>query len=272
VKIFITGIAGFLGSELERFWKAAGNTVAGTTRSGPAISPAGFDIIVHAAYDSKAGVERNVTATKAMHAEAVSAGVPYQLFLSSYAARRESQAEYGRMKYQLETFFLENGHAAVRPGLVIGNGGMFGRNLKQILRSPVIPLLDGGRDPIPVIAIEDFVQAMDAIVGERKSGAFNLFNSELVPMKEMVRTIKRVAGQRAFLVPIPVGLALTLLKTMEKLKIPFPAAADNVRSLKQSLPRIFESDLEQFVPRPRSFDSMIRSLSDRSRNTDFSLS
>jgi nucleoside-diphosphate-sugar epimerase len=257
VKIFITGIGGFLGSRLDRFWKAAGHTVAGATRhdSGPSLS--GFDVVVHAAYDRQGSVESNVATVKTVCAVAAHARVPYQIFISSYAARRESAAVYGRMKYQLETFFLQHGLALVRPGLVIGKGGMFGHNLKMMLRSPVIPLLDGGRDLIPIIAIEDLVEAIDVLVVNGRIGAFNLFNRDLVPMRTMVETINQVAGRKPLLVPIPVKPALILLALAEKLHIPFPANTDNVRSLKQSLPYVYQSDLEALIPSPRTLKKMI---------------
>jgi uncharacterized protein YbjT (DUF2867 family) len=261
VKVFVTGIRGFLGGQLERYWTSAGYTVAGTVRHDPVPGSSldGFDVIVHAAYDSKGGVERNVAAARAVCAAGEKAGVRYQIFISSYAARRESQAVYGRMKYQLETYFLEQDHAIVRPGLVIGNGGMFGRNLKKILHSPVIPLLDGGRDLIPVIAVEDFLKSMDILVARRSVGAFNLFNRELVPMRTLIETINRAAGRRPLMVNVPLNLALILLTLTEKLHIPFPSGADNVRSLKQSLPHVFESDLETIIRHPCPFQTMIES-------------
>jgi NADH dehydrogenase len=270
VRILITGISGFLGSHLARHWRAAGHSISGTARrSSPDVialplgNPppqdcfTGIDVVIHAAYDRDAGVERNVVGTATLCEEAERAGVAYQVFISSYAARSESQAVYGRMKYQLETLFLQRGHTVVRPGLVIGNGGMFGRNLKTILHSPVIPLLDGGRDLIPVLAIQDFVRAMNTLVTERRTGVFNLFNPELVPMRTLVETITKAAGRRPWLLNVPLNLALRFLTTAEKLHIPFPAESDNVRSLKQSLPHVYQSDLDGLIARPCSFQAMI---------------
>jgi NADH dehydrogenase len=260
VKIFITGIRGFLGSHLERFWTSAGHVVEGTTRDGPAPCLTGVDVIVHAAHDRTGTVESNVAAVKTAHDAADGAGIAYQVFISSYAARPETIANYGRMKYQLETFFLEHGHTIVRPGLVIGHGGMFGRNLKAILRSPVIPLLDGGRDLIPVIAIADFVRAMDVIVSNRRTGALNLFHRDLVPMRTLVEAINRAAGRKPLLLPVPLPVALAVLTMAEKLHIRLPAAADNVRSLKQSLPNVYQSDLESLIPNPGTLEEMIAEL------------
>lgn len=265
MKIFISGIGGFLGSRMAQYWAAAGHTVAGSTREEASVkalttaSRDGVDVMVHAAYDRKGGVERNIAEGKTACLAAERAGAAYQIFISSYAARADTRAEYGQMKYRLEEFFLERGHGVVRPGLVIGNGGMFGRNLKQILRAPVIPLLDGGRDLIAVIAIEDFVSSMDRLAANCSRGAFNLFNRELVPMRRLVETINRFAGRKPMLLNVPLNAALVFLTVAEKLRIPFPAGADNVRSLKQSLPHIYESDLEALIGRTKSFEAMIES-------------
>ena len=134
-----------------------------------------MDVVVHLAYDRKAGIELNVEGVKRVFAAAAAAGVSRQIFVSSYSARPDALSEYGRLKYLLETFFLERGQTIVRPGLVIGNGGLFGRNMEQILHTPLMPLLNAGSDLLPVVAVEDLVTAMTTLL-HREPGAYNLFN------------------------------------------------------------------------------------------------
>jgi NADH dehydrogenase len=274
VKLFLTGVCGFLGSHLAAHWAASGHEVYGASRSGAVVpglrrvvpftlgqplSPeelAGMDIVVHLAYDRKASLDVNVEGTKVVYAAARAAGVPRQIFVSSYSARPESIAEYGRLKRQLETYFLDRGETIVRPGLVIGNGGLFLRNMRKILTTPVMPLLDGGRDLLPVVAVEDLAAAMTILLG-RCLGAYNLFNPELVTMRQFIETINRAGRHRALYFNLPLCWAAGLLSLSEKLRIKLPFDSDNLRALKQNQECIHKSDLETLVPVYRSFEEMI---------------
>lgn len=274
MRLFLTGVGGFLGSHLASQWAASGHEVYGASRSGAVVpglrrvvpftlgqplNPedlAGMDMLVHLAYDRKAGFDKNVEGTKLVHAAARAAGVPRQIFVSSYSARPESIAEYGRLKRQLETFFLDCGETVVRPGLVVGNGGLFLRNMRKILTTPLMPLLDGGRDLLPVVAVEDLTAAMTMVLAS-PVGAYNLFNPELVTMRRFIETINRAGEHRALYFNIPLSWAIGLLSLSGKLRIKLPIDLDNLRALKQNQECIHKSDLQTLVPTYRSFDKMI---------------
>ena len=106
--VLITGVNGFIGTHLARHWSSLGYTVYGTARHWPdppaglplhrritfdlggEIRPedlAGADVVVHLAYDRKAGIELNLEGVKRVFAAATAAGVPRQIFVSSYSAR-----------------------------------------------------------------------------------------------------------------------------------------------------------------------------------------
>ena len=277
MKLFLTGVGGFLGSHLAAHWAASGHEVYGASRSGALVpglrrvlpftlgqplSPQdleGMEIAVHLAYDRKAGVDVNLEGTKLVYAAAIAGGVPRQIFVSSYSARPESIALYGRLKYQLETYFLDAGETIVRPGLVVGNGGLFFRNMRKILTSPFMPLLDGGRDLLPVVAVEDLASAMTTLL-EGRDGAYNLFNPELVTMRRFIETINRAGRHKTLYVNMPVSWATGLLSLSGKLRIKLPIDSDNLRALRQNQECIYKSHLEALVPAYRSFDEMIAAV------------
>lgn len=275
--VFLTGANGFLGSHLLRHWVSLGCDVRAAARHWTAshIEPvphrrvefelngnippedlAGVHVAVHLAYDRKAGLEANVAGVRRVFAAAEAAGVTRQIFVSSYSARPDAISEYGRLKFQLETFFLDRGQSIVRPGLVVGNGGLFGRNMETILRLPFVPLLGGGADLLPVVAVDDFVAAMTLLLN-REPTAYNLFNRELVTMRELVTAINRAAGHRAFCFNVPLAWAVGALTFASKLHMPLPVDLDNLRGLKQNQLCVHKSDLEGLVS-PRSFESMVQ--------------
>ncbi len=281
MKIAVTGLNGFLGSRLARMLVDRQQTVCGSLRPTAALPrwldgycqvthhaigepiPEGFEdaqCVVHCAHDFRPGSrKKNVTGTRGLHEAARRAGVSHQIFLSSYSARPDAESEYGRTKFEIEQYFLAEGETVVRPGLVIGNGGLFGRNLRQLLSLRVVPLVDGGRDQLPLLALGDFLQAMGQIIEEAPAGAYNLFNPELVTTRELVRRIQKKAGRRVLFLHLPIGLAIGSLSLAARLGVRLPVDLDNLRALKKNQHEIHVSDLERFVPAASSFDAMLES-------------
>jgi nucleoside-diphosphate-sugar epimerase len=274
VKLFLTGVGGFIGGHLAAHWAALGHEVHGASHSGaalphlrsvvpfqlgkgiPAAEFAGVEMVVHLAYDRAAGLAVNFDGTKKIYTTARAAGVPRQMLVSSYSARPDSLSEYGRLKYDLELRCMNFPDLIVRPGLVVGDGGLFHRNMRKILSTAVMPLLDGGRDLLPVVAIDDLVAAVTVLLDGHR-GPYNLFNPELVTMRRFIQTINRTAHHRAFYFDVPLNLATKLLALIEKTGIKLPVDSDNLRALKQNQECIHRSDLERLLPSYQSFDEMI---------------
>lgn len=278
--IFITGVNGYLGTHLARHWVNAGHNVCGAdvcesmARKCAAVSSVtpfslgqaipdkafdGTDVVVHLAYDRRASIETNVEGTKMVYRIAAARAVRRQIFMSSYSARPDSVSAYGRLKYELETCFLRCGQTIVRPGLVVGNGGLFRRNMDAILATPVIPLLNGGLDLLPFIAMKDFSAAMDVVLagGQR---AYNIFNPQLITMRRFVEGINRVSGHRAIRLSIPVRCALVALWLTEKVRLRVPVDVDNVRALQCNQEIIHASDLDALVDHYCSFEESVKAV------------
>src|SRR5215472_566229 len=69
---------------------------------------------------------------------------------------------------------------------------------ETLRRHPVAPLIDGGRALVPIIAIADLEQAAALVVERRQPALLNLFNPDLVSLREVLREIGTVAGRRTF--------------------------------------------------------------------------
>jgi nucleoside-diphosphate-sugar epimerase len=271
MKVFITGAGGFLGSGIAERCAARGHTVAGTSRSarGPGVHAwklgepfdaawtEGSEVLIHCAYDRAESEARNIQGTEAASVAGEQAGVSRQIFLSSYSARPDAVEPYGRIKQALERFFLERGYTVVRPGLVAGNGGLFARNVRQILRSPVMPLVNGGRDLIPLVDRDDFLAAMTALVECGGRGAYNLFHPELIAMHALVMAVNRAGRHRAVSFPVPAGVALAGLRGLRRIGVRLPVDENNLRALMRNQAPVHQSDLPAFVPRPAAPEEAI---------------
>jgi nucleoside-diphosphate-sugar epimerase len=237
VTIFITAIGGFLGSQLAARFAARGHHVKGSIRgNAPTIDGrriirlalgqpfeanvfSGCDVVVHAAHDFTSGAyDANVHGT------------------------------IGRAKYALERWFLDAGHLIVRPGLVVGPGGLFARQRAALLRAPLVPLVGGGHQPTFVIALDHFVDAVARIVENGTPREASLFYDDRPPMRSFVKAIKHAAGRRAMIVPIPAPAAIASTRLARALRLPIPVTPEQIRTLLHTPFDSLRSDLPRVLP------------------------
>jgi nucleoside-diphosphate-sugar epimerase len=254
VRIFITGMGGFLGRSLAGHLKARGHHVSGSTRRemelGHPFDSTVFeqqDSVIHCAHDFTPGAHPyNVAGTKAWMMTAAQLGVPHQIFLSSYSARADAASEYGRTKHEIERLFLDSGYAVLRPGLVTGAGGLYRRQRKLLLRSPVVPMLGAGTQPVATVSLEHFLAAATLVLEERHAGAFNLFYEPMPTYRQFVSGVRQ--GKRTLFLQVPIGLALTLASLAEWLHLPLPFKPGQIRALKENQTSPWRSDLSALLP------------------------
>jgi len=265
VNIFITAIGGFLGSSLATGFTRRGHEVKGSIHRSPAAGTGivrlslgepfdaavfdGCDAVVHGAHDFTRGAgDRNVRGTIAWAVAAARAGVARQLLVSSPSAQKDAPSEYGRAKYTLERWFLDNGHLVVRPGLVIGPGGLFARQRTALLRTPVVPLIGGGHQSTFVIGVDHCVEAVARIVEAGGPREASLFYDDCPPMRAFVTAVKEAAGQRATIVAIPPSIAIGLTRVAGALRLPVPVTPDQIRTLLRAPARPPRGDLGRVLP------------------------
>lgn len=281
MNVFITGINGFLGRELASSLERRGHQISGSVRSlaKKADAPiekacvlalgepfddsmfAGMDALIHCAHDASRGAyELNVQGTRCVAEAASRQRVGLQFFISSYSAQQAAPSEYGRIKWALQNFFLERDLTVLKPGLVIGNGGLFARVYGLVERLPVVPLIDGGRGEVPVVDIRDFTAAVAEALETRTKGLKRLYHVERPTLRQITCEIRLVCGSKSLFVPIPLWLAHAGLWTIERgLRVRLPVGIDNLRGFAANQACDDQSDLTDLVPRPiSSLSEMIR--------------
>jgi len=266
MRIFITGIGGFLGSALAKHLAARGHEVRGSKRNemhlgGPfdASVFAGTDVVIHCAHDFTTGARRkNVDGTRAWFDAAAAQGARLQVLLSSYSARSDADSEYGQTKFEMERIFPPTLQTVLRPGLVMGDGGLYRKQRAALLRMPVVPVIGDGLQPAAVIRIEHFLDAATVVIDGERTGAFNLFYEEQPNYRELVRAMKAEVGQRTIFLPIPAGVALALARAAEALHIPVPVKPGQIRALMGNRSAPWRSDLASLLPAGSALASPFR--------------
>ena len=290
MRIFITGVTGFLGSALAEHFRMHGHNVRGSSHDeanlvglgdvleyGVRIGFGGqvplsvfesCDAVLHCAYDPSVGaMERNYEGTKAILESAARAGVPHQVFISSHSARSDAASSYGKLKYRLEILFLDRNQTVVRPGLIVGPGGLYAQNHGSLMRFPLIILPVADMSPVFFISLSNLLTAMTIIVDRKLTGAFNLFHDPPATLRGFVSAVSTLSGRRVFVLSIPAKPLFMAMGLVQQLIDPMPPGLARIETLRKNLYcPVHRSNLKQFVSEPMGLDASIIALQELTDN------
>lgn len=253
MRIAITGANGFVGRSLVRRLGADGRELIALTRSpipdqgGPQCTwiryslenglsdslPDDCKVVIHCAYAvsgrGAADVQLNVDAFKALKAAA--AGRRF-VFISSMSAHAEARSAYGRGKFAIEGMLSDDSDLTIKPGFVIGPGGIFDRLRRSVRALPFVPLFYGGRQPIQTIWVGDLAEGVARAVERRLTGTLAIGSAEATTLREFYRAILVNDHLRRPLLPVPGGPSMVVLRALEALGIRLPFTSENLLGLR----------------------------------------
>lgn len=247
-RIVLTGATGFIGRRLAVAANAAGFDVFGLSRSGamlPGLTvakrwslgegvPRGItaDVIVHLAHDFSGddGAERSRLGTERVFNEFRNQGVSRQIFVSSYSAGPHATSRYGQVKSAIErTLSADPTVVIVRPGLVLGDAGIYGRMVAFAQRFPIVPLPDGGNGKVPVISEERLCsELIDLCMTSSPPKYANLFHNEKPDLRSLILAAAAEVGRKPAILPVPMNLALPMMRCIELIGLSPPVSSDSL--------------------------------------------
>jgi NADH dehydrogenase len=253
MRIAITGANGFIGRALVSRLGEGGCRVIALTRhplahkGGHACEwirysledglsnslPDDCGTVIHCAHAMSArgasDFQLNVDAFKALRASG--AGRRF-VFISSMSAHAEARSAYGRGKFAIEGMLRGDADLAIKPGFVIGPGGIFERLRRSVRALPFVPLFYGGRQPIQTIWVDDLAEGVARAVERRLTGTLAIGSAEATTLREFYRAILASEHLRRPLVPVPGGPSMAVLRALEGLGIGLPFTSENLLGLR----------------------------------------
>lgn len=190
------------------------------------------EIIIHLAWAlGPTEEEANVQGLTKLVKQARQAGVKKQLFVSSLSAHDRALSAYGKGKFRAESIFKYSGDIIIRPGLVIGPGGGFRNLARNIKTVPIIPMIGGGSQSVPLISANDLVRIMEQLCTEQthqNPTCHDLYYSPPPSLRSLVLTISHSLGVRRFLVPVPAKLVLFAAHAFERMGLKSPVSSEQI--------------------------------------------
>lgn len=273
-KIAVTGANGFIGEKLSSHFLKNGFSVRALVRQpsvwkltpdsftfdlSKSVSPEalrGVDVLIHCAHSNDASM---ISGTHALIMAAREARVKQFVFISSMSSGQNSLSEYGRLKFAVESLLDPTRDLILRPGLVIGNGGLFGRMMGFIKKSPVVPLIGGGIQPIETVYVDDLVNAATELVAFNQTGLLQISAQPELTLRDLNLAIAEQLGKRRRFVNLPMGFAEKAAAISDYLKIPLPVNKENVLGLKQ-LGKIAKAPQANLSFKLRDYKESLRDL------------
>jgi nucleoside-diphosphate-sugar epimerase len=248
MRVLIFGASGFIGSSLVSWLTSSGHEVVALSRTSPIPGFCGrcifwemgvelphdlgeIDCAIHLThdFDGDEGAAKTLFGVLKAVKDCHNLGIKRQLFFSSYSAGDYAKSLYGKTKYMLEQSISNiKGAIIIRPGLVLGDGGIYGRIKRFAKKYPIVPF-PGGHGKVPVIEINILCAQIESIaLGRLGNGPFNLFEDRFYDMRDLIIHATSDVARKPLLVPIPINWMIFGLYIAAALKIKLPVNLDNL--------------------------------------------
>jgi nucleoside-diphosphate-sugar epimerase len=277
--VLLTGATGYLGRLVTNRLRTAGWKVIPLSRNPvpggvaftlgqpvKAETLAGYDALIHAAYDFSLVSRKEIDATNVegsanLFRAAEDAGVGRIVAISTISAFTRCKSNYGQAKLAIEEHARAAGACIIRPGLIYGAspGAMFGRLVSQVKSGSVIPVPGDGRQLMYTVHEDDLTDAIlrALTVSPAPAQPITVANRTPLSFRHIMALIGQRLGRKVRPVPVPWRAMWLMLRAAEIARVPLGLRSDSLISLvNQDTNPDINADLIDVTCRPFSLDSV----------------
>lgn len=275
MKVFVTGATGFTGSRtvplfLEKGWEVYCLYRETSDRSvlpqpeihwylGSLENPEKLT-------DSMQGCDAlvNIASLGFGHAETIihsaqKAGIERAIFISTTAifTKLNSHSKGTRLAAEAAIQNSDLAFTILRPTMIYGSPR--DRNMVRLIRLlqrfPLIPILGNGNFLQQPVFVDDVAQAITQCLEQPESigKSYNIAGKNALTYNEVIDTITAILGRKIHKLFLPDKIVIKFLRLLEKMKLPFPIKAEQVKRLNENKDFSYEEASNDFQYQPRSF-------------------
>lgn len=151
-----------------------------------------------------------------------------QIYISSYSANEYAESNYGKIKYKIEQFFLNNSAYTISPGLIVGNGGIYKKIYNAVKNLPIIISPTIKSSTIPLIEIENLCSYILDVVKEDNQEKKHTVYSEFISLTNLIKRVLSQLNQNKIVIEINAYIVLFPMIFAEKIGIKLPVSSDSL--------------------------------------------
>lgn len=293
MKVLVTGPTGYVGSRLKEFLRRDGHHVRllvrkeSAEKTGASLVSDGYEVVVgdifetntclHACDGCDAVVhlvgiirefpEQGITfdevhrvATSNIVDAAGRARVTRFVHMSALGTRDGAASVYHRTKRAAERIVEGSGlqWTIFRPSWIFSPGDGMSRMIKDLVRKPVVPLIDGGDAQVQPVALDDVCRSMAAALRmpETQGKTYEVAGPDRLTYRELFEEAARIAGRRMRTVTVPAGAIRPAVALLQRFGS-FPLTVDQLRMLTEHNVCEIDAYVQAFGVEPQSFREAI---------------
>ncbi len=160
------------------------------------------------------------------------------IYFSGLGVDKDHSSKRSKSILESEIYFKENLNnlVIVRPGVILGGGDQFLKNLFPLFKmSFFIPLFGTGKSRFQPVYIDDVSRAISEVDNQSLLGIhlFEFFGNQIFSYREFYKLISVYSRKKRYLIPIPLKLIKIIVYILEKISI---------SPLKMEQLKLFEKD------------------------------
>ncbi len=293
MRVLVTGATGYVGTRLREFLRNDGHDVRVLVRRESAdafranVPPDAYDVVfgdifetntclhacdgcdtvVHLVGIIREFPSRGITfdelhrvATANIVDAARRTGVGRFVHMSALGAREDAVSVYHRTKRAAERIVEGSGlrWTIFRPSMIFAPGDEMSRTIKDVLRKPIVPLVDGGRALVQPIALDDVCRCMTRSLRmpETQGKIFELGGPDRLSYRELFEQAATTMGRKVRTVTVPAGMIRPAVALLQRFKS-FPLTIDQLTMLLEDNVCEIDPFVKTFNVQPASFREAI---------------
>ena len=166
------------------------------------------------------GFKAAIANTATLLGTAREAGVRRIVHVSVSNPSLNSPLDYYRGKAEVEALVRNSGfsYGIVRPTLVVGPNDILVNNIAWLLRRfPIFAMPGSGRYRVQPVTLEDTGEIIAEAAAGSEDMTLDAAGPEIMTFEELVRVVAQAIGRPARIIHVPPGVALALLRIINRL-------------------------------------------------------
>ena len=206
MKIIITGTNSYFGNSLSKFFLKKKMILKKINRSknfnikenifNYSKYIKNFDYFIYLAHDySKLSTQSNIKILKKIIQLKKKRNIKNIIYISSMSAYKFNESRYGKSKFEIEKFCVDQGIIIIRPGLIFG--GKKKSNLDKMLNIlrffPILPIYKNRKNYIYSVSINELNNAILRILIKKEGNykIYNIFSKKKIYFDELIKKLTK---------------------------------------------------------------------------------